>query len=84
MKNHPQCSIVERIGSALLQVTYCVSFFLIWSLLIRFPEDITGKLIFLLLCPVIVSTLVFMIYVKEKRTLEHNLWKRMGQQGKII
>jgi glucan phosphoethanolaminetransferase (alkaline phosphatase superfamily) len=84
MKNQTQSSVVEKIGIILFYAIFCVSYFLIWNLLIRFPEDITARLISLLLCPCIVSILVLMIYTKEKRTLEHNSWKRMVREGRII
>ena len=76
--------MIEKILNIILIGATHVSFFFIWNLLVRFPEDITAKLIFLSLCPFIVSTLLYMIYIKEKRMLEQNSWKRMGREGRII
>jgi len=84
MKHQTQSSVVEKIGIILFYAIFYVSYFLIWNLLIRFPEDITARLISLLLCPVIVSILVHIIYTNEKRTLEQNSWKKMGREGRII
>ena len=76
--------MIKRIGFIFFHIGCYISFFLIWNLLVRFPEEITTKLIFVLACPFVISVLIYMIYIKEKQVLEHNLWRKMSREGKII
>ena len=76
--------MIERLGNLTFILVIHVTFLLLWNLLLRFPQEITVKLVFLLLCPYIVCTLIYLIYQKEKKILEQNHWRRMARQRKII
>ena len=76
--------LVLNIGKAIFYIASFVSYFLLWNLFLRFPEEITAKLVFLILCPFIICLLTYTLYTKEKGVLERNSWRRMGRKGEVI
>ena len=76
--------MIEKFGNILFIGVIYVSFFLLWNLFIRFPDEITAKLVFLILCPYIICTLVYIIFTKDKKILEYNSWRRMQREGKVV
>lgn len=76
--------MIEKLGNLTFILVIHVTFLLLLNLLLRFPQEITIKLVFLLLCPYIVCILIYLIYAKEKKIQQQNHWRRMARQGKII
>ena len=76
--------MLEKLGNIIFIAATYISFFFSWNLLLRFPEEMTAKLVFLTLCPYLICTLVYMVYSKDKKILEYNSWRRMLREGRVV
>ena len=76
--------MLEKIGNIIFIAATYISFFFLWNLFLRFPDEITTKLVFLTLCPFVICTLVYTVYTKDKKILEYNSWRRMQREGREI